>query len=249
MGIFDKLFSHKTTNVSVNKTNEYYQFDTINEDEQNLIMKIIKMSNKADIKSLEFYSLSNNVIYKCRYILFELMVLKYKDSPLLYDQLVTGLAYKEKGAFYRPAAIEYIQNYVDKANNEDWFRVNQLIPKSSILLILSELYEKEYDFTSALSILSDIAINEVGWDSSILRAAKILKKIDINKCVEYCEKALTKREIHGIKQELQEFLYEAKKSQAKGYVYRPRKNRVIETDKQMDDEINSIALSFLKYMH
>lgn len=89
----------------------------------------------------------------------------------------------------------------------------------------------------------------MGWDSSILRAAKILKKIDINKCVEYCEKALTKREIHGIKQELQEFLYEAKKSQAKGYVYRPRKNRVIETDKQMDDEINSIALSFLKYMH
>lgn len=249
MGILNKLFSHKSTTVSPNKTNGYYQFDTIDKDEQNLIMQIIKKSNKADIKSLEFYSLSNSIIYKCRYILFELMVIKYKDSPLLYDQLVTGLAYKEKGAFYRPAAIEHIQNYVDKANNEDWFRVNQFIPKSSVLLILSELYEKEYDFTSALSILSGIAINEVGWDSSILRAAKILKKVDINKCVEYCEKALTKREIHGIKQELQKFLYEAKKSQAKGYVYRPRKNRAIETDKQMDDEINSIALSFLKYMH
>ena len=71
MGILNKLFSHKSTTVSANKTNGYYQFDTIDKDEQNLIMQIIKKSNKADIKSLEFYSLSNSIIYKCRYILFE----------------------------------------------------------------------------------------------------------------------------------------------------------------------------------
>lgn len=234
-------------NKDKNIDDGFYHFDYIEKDEEKLIMDIIIKSNCSEYKSLEFYYQANMIVHKCRYILFQLLILKYENSVSLYDQLVVGIAYKNKGAFYRPMAIKYLEMFIKQSNSKTWNIVERYLPKSSVFLILSELYEKEYDFNNAIEILSNIKVNDCAWSATVLKVAKILKKVDINRCVDYCETALLEHNSTGALEELNKFLIEARQLQDRKYVYRPRKNRAIEENKEIEDEIEETAKKFLKY--
>lgn len=240
-----KEYNEYRKNVNSYKEDGTYDFENLKYSEEKQIMDIVRKSKNSKITSLAFYTESTPVIYKTRYILFEIIIQKYKDSNNIFDKLAVGLSYKEKGAYFRPLAIKYINDFILSAKPQDKKRIMTYIEYDTVLLQLGQLYEKEYDFLSAANTYN--SINKESWQftSIPLKLGGILKKIDIDRCIEYYENLLKEnKDNRAIKEEL----LKARELKNKNYVYKPRKNRTISFDSDFDNQVKSCANRFIKYL-
>lgn len=239
-----RQYSNYRKQVNSFKEDGTYDFEHLNKNEKSQIMEIVEISNHSKIHSLEFYRQSVPVVYKNRYILFQIIISKYQTSDCIYDKLAVGLAYETKGAYYRPKAISFMQEFIDNATQNDWLNANEYVDTKTILTSLAVLYEKEYDFDKAVQILSLINNKD---ESILLRLGEILKKQDINACVEFYKTMIKTRNLKDYKRTFKEKLDAAIELQKKNYIHKPRKNRAISKG-QFDDEAEKCALTFIPFI-
>lgn len=260
MGIFG-LFKKKKTTVNIKvdcypqdskdsiTKNGYYDFTRISHNENKTIINVIRNSKRkypANYLSIGLILESYPVIYKERHILHELIIIKYENSVASIDMLAVAIAYERKGAVYRKKAIAFFEKALQHISEEDWKYVSLAFQPCEVYAMLSELYEKEYQFTEALKY-ANLSIQHKDEISlyDIIHRGDIYKKIDIAQCVEYYKK-LDKNPILKIyKQDIKTALQEAKEKQDKGYIYRPRKSKK-EPNYALENEIHTAAMPYVK---
>ncbi|WP_270525785.1 hypothetical protein [Longibaculum muris] len=257
---YDTLKRNKENSVSINVTEEiktnsttdgFYNFSEVSNEENNQIIYFISASKgKGSLAGLHLidYTL-NEYLYKVKYYIEQIVIEKYKSSDNLYDWLAVGLAYKGKGANFRKESLFYLTKFVSTANNTDWNNILSIdmdLDKYNIYSKIAELYEKEADLENAYNYAMKACEFRIYADSGMYRLGSILKKLDINKCVEYYKEKLTDPRYKEIKNGIKKELNDALEKQKKNYVYRPRKRKST-IDENMENNLKEIADRYLKY--
>lgn len=113
------------------------------------ILATVERKYPAALRSMGLVNESYPIVYKPRYILFDIVVYKYGKSPAPIDKLAVSLAYESKGAYFRKEAIAYFESATLEL---DLSRIKgfQSYPPMSIYLKFAELYEKEHDYKKAI---------------------------------------------------------------------------------------------------
>jgi len=88
-------------------------------------------------------------VYKARYVLFDIIIVRYEKSSSPIDKLAIALAYESKGAFFRKEAIHYFESSIQYIDLSILNRFPSYMP-ASLYLVFSELYEKEHDYKKAI---------------------------------------------------------------------------------------------------
>ncbi len=95
---------------------------------------------------------SQAIVYKARYILFEIVILRFSNSTAPLEQFAVAFAYSEKGASYRLKAIEYFEKSLPQLKENDFSCYGSFLPLA-IYNKLSLLYEKEHLWDKAIYYL------------------------------------------------------------------------------------------------
>lgn len=129
-----------------------YDFNNFSEAERTRVIDVINYTKETYYPNefaLGLCNESNGVLYKPRYVLFEIIIQLYKNSPHLDDLLAVALAYSTQGAASRQKAIEYFEKSA--------FRIPYTIfskyPAISDLFVFStfmKIYEAEHLYREAL---------------------------------------------------------------------------------------------------
>ena len=254
---FDKRYGARNSLYDIDHNNKnfnsgiteggYYDFTMLTNDERNYILeKLNEAENKysGDYSAIGLCFVSISTVYKPGYIMPQIVILKYGNSEKPLDLLAVAIAYSKKGARYRKKAIEYFEKYYENPipaalPNSEY----PLFDERYLALNLSDLYEKEYEFEKAVSVLNGYLQNVNSKDMVFIeKIGQILVKIDINKAVSYLESMIAEYpEQHSIKSTYNSAL----EKQQKGYVYKPRKSKPKEEDIIIDEQIDALAKQFL----
>lgn len=232
--------------------NGHYDLTRLSAHEKQTIRNVLMESNSKYTELYRGIGLANEaygVLYKPRYILHEIIILKYSDCDNPLDRLAVALAYETKGAQYREQAILFFEDSINRVNRND---LNLFAAFQPLFLYnkLSVLYEKEHRFDEALKS-AEMAIKELDFDAPYyyLRVGDILKKCDINQCVEYFSELKRTHVYELCKDQLDAKEDEALKLQAKDYIFRPRKKKAkTQEETEWSDELRMAALEFVGYL-
>ena len=88
-------------------------------------------------------------MYKPRYVLFEIAATRYRNSASAFDKFAVAYAFANKGADFRLAAISAFEESI----KEIPFTVLDKFASLNFAIIcnvFSELYEREWEFDSAI---------------------------------------------------------------------------------------------------
>lgn len=162
------------------------------------------------------------------------------------DQFAVGLAYSNKGAFYRKLSIEYIEKSIKFVSDECFKLISHVYPKWCLYNLLSELCEKETMLDKAL----DYAILSLKSRSELIlydyiRIGKIYLKMDINLCIKYYESVINSNIPESYKEAIRIELSDAKEKQQIGYKYKPRSRN--QKDK-LEEDIRLATIKYLNYI-
>lgn len=96
---------------------------------------------------------SESIVYKARYILFEIVIQRFSESDSPLDQFAVAYAYVTKGSYYRQKAIEYFEKCMPKLSPLD-ISCYGSFPLFSVYVKLSKLYEQEHIWDKAIHYLT-----------------------------------------------------------------------------------------------
>ncbi len=231
--------------------NGFYDFKHFSKHEIKTIISVIRVSFSDKyphhLRGIGFVNEVYPVIYKPRYILFELVIKLFNDSKNPYDLLAVAEAYRAKGAKYRPQAIEKYEQYFISANifHKRIVQKNFNVFNNQFLFNnISVLYEKEHNFYQALKY-AELAekLNTKRLPHYPLHISKILVKIDPIQAVSYLTKIIKGQKYTTSKLALENELKEAKIKVSNNYHFVPRKRK--ETDTTIYADIENAAMMFL----
>lgn len=140
-------------NESVLK-NEKYDLKNFSKHESDTIkhvLDVVKNKYPNEYYSLGLANESYTIKYKPRYVLYEIIILKYSKSNSFIDKFAVSLAYESKGAFYRKNAIAYFEeseHYITPSLMDDFVSYMPL----HVYTMFSKLYEQEHDYEKAISL-------------------------------------------------------------------------------------------------
>lgn len=146
-------------NKSIIDKNQKYDLTKFSAHEISIIRQVLEIVKRKYPPNLRALGLVNEIypiVYKPRYILFEIAVILYSNSIVPEEQLAAAFAYSQKGAMFRVNAI----NLYEKSINFVDFKTLDLfssISSASICLNLAELYEKEHKYDEAIIWLKKTA--------------------------------------------------------------------------------------------
>lgn len=144
---------NQDTNKSVVDSDKRYDLKRFSNHEADVIQRVLRTVDTKYHVTLRSYGLINesfSITYKPRYVLFDIVILKYDNSQNMVDRLAVALAYETKGAFYRKQAIAYFEEsikYVDKTIM-DLFHA---CPTMTVYTKFADLYEKEHEYEKAIA--------------------------------------------------------------------------------------------------
>lgn len=114
------------------------------------IRNVIAQANKKYSIKYRGIGLANEsypVVYKPRYILFDVIVIVFGDSKNPFDQIAVSFAYIQKGAYYRKNAIEYFETAIDQVPLSELNRFASVSELSKSVLF-SGFFSKEHNVSS-----------------------------------------------------------------------------------------------------
>lgn len=226
-----------------------YDFDCFSVDECSTIQDVLSDAQRnysPRYRAIGLALESYGILYKPRYILHEIIIIRYSSSKRPLDQLAVGLAYKTKGAYFRQQAIKYIENAIPMITKREWHKISAFFPKWSIYNDLSDLCEAECRFSDALEY-AELAKRNKGFIApyDILHPGRIYKKIDIALCVQYYENLICNNQTAEYWPLIEKELTIAKGQAEQGYKYRPRKSKMSDRSKMLEEKTYAAALKFM----
>lgn len=138
---------------SVVDSEKRYDLKRFSTHEADIIQRVLRTTEGKyhyALKSLGLVNESFSITYKPRYVLFDVVILKYQNSQNMVDRLAVALAYETKGAYFRKQAISYFEEsikYVDKTIL-DLFRA---CPAKTVYTKFADIYEKEHQYKKSIS--------------------------------------------------------------------------------------------------
>ena len=246
MGLFDFLKPKNNlpfrfdviSDKNATKTNETgeYNFKCITEEENQEIIAILKATIdefQEPYIGIGLAFKSEAAVYKPRYILNQIIIEYCSNSYNKFDILAKAIAFSRKSAKYRSLALSEFEKYFSSHEIAEMPQKNGLPIYSEYRLfcVMAELYEKEYQFESALYCLEQCLSLDSDNLANCERYAKVLSKIDINKAVVYLEKIIsTNDKAHYLSDLLTDF----QKKATKGYKFKPRNKPTDENNFEED---------------
>ena len=240
------------TNQSIVK-NGYYDLTCLSEHEKQVVYTVLKNSHSGKYpKRLYGLGLANEsypIIYKPRYILFDIIIQLYKDSKNPYDLLAVAIAYETKGYYYCQQAIAYYEAFISKANffqkkkaKECFFEINEPYFSNK----MSKLYESVNAFDKALfyAIKSE-KNNFENLPHYPKHVAQIYMKIDPLKSVIYLEKIFRSSRYKNHYSVLLPEYEKAKELVNKNYKYKPRASNRSKHSIEFEKSVSNAAREFL----
>lgn len=132
--------------------NGIYDFTSFSQHEIDTIKHVLSTVKCKYPKEYQALGLANEayvIKYKPRYILYEIIILKYKESSSFIDKFAVSLAYESKGAFFRQQSIRFFEEsecHISSSLLKDFISYMPL----RTYTIFSEIYEKEHDYDNAI---------------------------------------------------------------------------------------------------
>lgn len=113
------------------------------------IVGVIKEKYPLELRSMGFANESYSIIYKPRYVLWEMLVQLYRDSVSPVDKFACSLAYEAKGAMFRQKAIQKFEESIKHITPEF---MQQFISYSPLCVYMkfSRLYEINHEYEKAI---------------------------------------------------------------------------------------------------
>lgn len=148
----------------------------------------------------------------------------YSSSSEPLDILGVGYALFYSGAKYRSSAIEYLERFLNKPADISQYKMISLWGIYSDLAIL---YEKEYIYDKAIYYLKKcIKENNGSNPADYTRIGDILVKIDLHDAEKYYISLLSDESYDKFKYQFEYALNDIREKIKRGYVYKPRPQKV-----------------------
>lgn len=146
------VYIEQTSEESLLTEDGRYDLTRFSPHEDKTIRQVINAANRNYTSVYRAMGLANEsypIIYKPRYVLFDVIVIAYGQSESPLDQMAVSFAYIQKGARYRPDAIRYFEMAIEKV---PLYELNRFASVSvlSMLSQIAETYEREHDYKSAI---------------------------------------------------------------------------------------------------
>lgn len=141
------------TKKSVIDSDKRYDLKRFSSHEADIIYRVLRTADTKYhplLKSLGLVNESVSIKYKPRYVLFDIVILKYEKSQNMVDRLAVALAYETKGAFFRKQAISYFEDSI-KHVGKDVLDLFNACSAASVYTKLGDIYEKEHEYKKAMS--------------------------------------------------------------------------------------------------
>lgn len=179
------------SNKSIITADGRYDLKHFSAHEVSIIQTVLSTVNKKYPSKLKSIGLANEsyvITYKPRYVLFEIIVIKYQNSDSPLDQFSVAYAYAMKGAQFRKRALNFFEKSI---KNIHFSTLDKFASVNSAFVYMkfSELYEQEWEFDKAVFWLKQ-AIKREGLNNQYLRDR--INKIEERKA-KVIEKNLKKR--------------------------------------------------------
>lgn len=131
----------------------YYDLTRFSKTEADTIINILaKVDRLYSDKSVGLVCESAPIVYKPRYVLYEIAILLYSTSKEPIDQLAVALAYETKGAYFRKQAIQYFEKSISKIRYSKLKKFYSYSP-FTIYIKFAQLYDKEHDYQNTIFCL------------------------------------------------------------------------------------------------
>lgn len=143
---------HQDQSKSIVDENHKYDLTRFSEHESEIIYQAINVAKNKYPRNLMALGLVNEayeIIYKPRYVLFEIAVIMYSGSTSPEEQIAAAFSYSQKGAMYRENAISLYEKSINRVNFKTLDLFSSLSSVSTYLN-LAELYEREHKYHDAL---------------------------------------------------------------------------------------------------
>lgn len=152
--IFPEKEIFQDSNQSITTEDGTYDFENFSEHEKAVIIETIKTVLRKYppiFRAIGLVNESYQIIYKPRYILFEIVVALFSDSNDAMDNLAVAIAYETKGAHFRSEALKHFEYALNNLDSKLLDRFFVTMPYN-LYIKFSRLYEKEHDFSKALQL-------------------------------------------------------------------------------------------------
>lgn len=152
--VFPNRIDTQDSSQSITTADGTYDFENFSENEASTILDVLKTVKEKYppmYRAIGLVNESSQILYKPRYVLFQIVVQLYKNSSTTFDNLAVALAYETKGASFRKSALEHFEIVKNEICDSILNRFFVLLPYSFFLKI-SYLYEKEHRYEEALEL-------------------------------------------------------------------------------------------------
>lgn len=138
--------------ITVNGTYDLTRFSTHEVDTIIHVLNHVKTAYPPQYQSIGLANESSAIKYKARYVLFQIIILKYWNSKEPIDRFAVAVAYQSKGALFRKYAISYYESslpYIKEKLLQDFLNLSPLSTYNAV----SRLYEQEHEYEKAIYYL------------------------------------------------------------------------------------------------
>lgn len=146
-------YYEQDTTKSVIDENGRYDLKRFSKQEFSIIQEVLSSVNRkypVNFRSLGLANETYSIVYKARYVLFDVIIVQYGKSESPIDQLAVALAYESKSAFFRKDAISYFESAIHYIEKSTLNRFSSYQPMS-LYIKFAELYEKEHNYKKAIT--------------------------------------------------------------------------------------------------
>lgn len=113
------------------------------------VIDVVKEKYPFELRSMGFANESYQIIYKPRYVLWEILVQLYKDSNNPIDKFACALAYETKGALFRKDALKKFEESIDYITPLFMQQFISYMPLN-VYMKFSRLYESNHEYEKAI---------------------------------------------------------------------------------------------------
>lgn len=161
-------------NQSIIASDNKYDLKKFSLHESNIIQQVILTvfsKYPAHLRSLGLVNESYVIVYKPRYVLFEIAIIMYENSSRPEDILSAAYAYSQKGALFRKNAIDLYEKSISFVSFQTLDKFASLY-SAGIYSDIAALYEKEKDYESSIywmkKVLKRGGLNNRYYEKKIL---------------------------------------------------------------------------------
>lgn len=113
------------------------------------VVNVVKEKYPKELRSMGLANESYPIIYKPRYILWEILIQLYKNSNDPIDVFACALAYEAKGALFREKALQKFEESIDYITPEFMQQFISYMPLN-VYMKFSRLYENNHEYEKAI---------------------------------------------------------------------------------------------------